>query len=317
MLSGAVQAMQSISDIIINMGSQKYADELERINKLLKEQNTIVADSARKGGGQEAREKELALLKEQGKALDANFEKDKSKKPGWGWYVVSLGGAAIYTAQVNKKIAQDKLDIEANTEAIKQAEQDLLDFNAHGVTQNTIIDQIVQFFEDGKTSVDDFASYMDNAIKDAIINGFKTTALGPAITKIQEYIANAFATKGKLDKTDKDVINQMAQDAVKTSEPIWNALTEAYPELFGKGAIAAGAKPANAIQALTEDTGQAWLGMIRRQTDEIITHTTIMNTANGYLYAIAQNTLRTADNTEYLRPGKIPSTTDRQFSDQP
>jgi hypothetical protein len=53
-------------------------------------------------------------------------------------------------------------------------------------------------------------------------------------------------------------------------------------------------------RSLTEDTGSALMGLWRRSLDEQKTQTGIFMKANGYLFEISANTLRTANNTDRL-----------------
>ena len=76
-------------------------------------------------------------------------------------------------------------------------------------------------------------------------------------------------------------------------------------DLFNGSASANNTATNQITRALTEDTGSALMGLWRRSVDEQIKASNILSQSNGYLFAIAANTLRTADNTEKLESAVI------------
>jgi hypothetical protein len=298
-LGAAMSVVSQIASMFPSQAAQ-FQDRIDRINAALKVQQRLIELSDRFGGERVSREEELRLLNEKKKADEealANAERKRDNK------IFKFG--PVY-AGYKKNVDDLTASLVEDQAAIDDAQTALTDFLTGGVTENTLADTIAQAFEDGKTSVDDFATYMNDVLKNAGIEIFKSMLLDSEEMKAYKaYIDQSFKNDGKIDAAEKKEIDKRAAEIADKYASQYDALAGVFTT---KGQ--SGPSQANAIQALTEDTGQAWLGMIRRQTDEIITHTTIMNTANGYLYAIAQNTLRTADNTELLKTIKITNSRD-------
>ena len=197
-------------------------------------------------------------------------------------------------------------------------------------------DSIINAFRGGDTfsAIDEFHKKIGDVIADIIYQMLFAQFMQPFFDKAQEGFNQSFgmitdANTGKLrqmtevekaakDKMGKaivdysitDDIEALADDTASGMKALDSAMTEADKALKDKG-FSAGlggskaadtASAAGAIKAaLTEDTGTELKGLWRRGIDESITQTGILSRSNGLLSQIAANTLRTADNTEYLK----------------
>lgn len=230
-----------------------YAKQIERINQALKEQQRLIDEAKRTGGMEEVLRGDVELAKKQNKTYEKLLEDAKDKLDN------TFGGKLnpFYNSRVN---AVNELTIAVNDSrnAVEDAEQALNDFLAGGVTQNTIADVIAEGFQSGKTSVDDFAQYMNDVLLDAVMNVFKAEILGPAIDGLADYIKNSLAD-GILTPEEKTEIDRRTKEIADTYKPFWDNLTGA---LKLPGADANSQKGlTGAIKGITEETA----GMIAGQ----------------------------------------------------
>jgi len=144
---------------------------------------------------------------------------------------------------------------------------------------------------------DNFEKYMRNAIVNALINGELSTLLADWY----ENFTAAMAEDG-LSAQEKEDLQAQYANIGQTGLDLTAAAFEAAgidptaSTLSNQGTTSAG----QIQRSLTEDTGSALMGLWRRSLDEQKTQTGIFMKANGFLFEISANTLRTANNTDRL-----------------
>lgn len=254
--AGAAVSMLSGIIAMIPNEAQRFANQIEDINRLIEEQQRLIEISKRKGGEDEALQNVLASAELKLATTEAALENAEYKLRH------SLGGPA-YTKRVNNvkdlTIAADEARI-----AVEDAKQALDDFIIGGVTENTVADAITQGFQEGKTSVDDFAGYMNQVLTNAVLDIFKAEILGPSMTEATKFIKDALSDKILTSKEKAD-IDKMVVDIASTNEGLWKDLTQGLT----LGGNTAQAGLTGIVRNMSEDTGNEMTGIIRNQRDDI------------------------------------------------
>lgn len=289
-LGAAISIVSQIASMFPSQAEQFQA-RIDKINVALKEQQRLIELADRFGGERVALEKQLQLLKDKraadGEALQRAEDKRDNK-------IFKLG--PVYKGYVN-----DVKDLTAalveDQNAIQDTEIALQDFLTGGITENTLADAIAQGFQDGKTSVDDFATYMNSVLTNAGVEIFKGLLLdSPEMKEYMAYVKEAYKG-GILSPEEKAKIDQMAAGISATFAPAWDNLTGALDKanVNKPDAMQGGIKAVMTEDSASEIKG-IWNGM-RIDVREIIN---MSKASSNHLLNIAANTLRTADNTEQL-----------------
>jgi len=172
---------------------------------------------------------------------------------------------------------------------LEDAERALKDFLAGGVTENTIADAIAEGFASGKTSVDDFAEYMNDILTEAVLEVFKTSLTGKAMTELQEYISEALSDK-ILTAEEKAEIDQRVKAIADSNKELWDDLS---------GALNMGESPTTGMMGiarqLTEETGAELAGLWRRSADDQRQMRDYTKEGVNHLVAIEHNTYNTVE----------------------
>lgn len=294
----AALAISEIISMFPQTAAAKYAEQIEKINQALRDQQRLIDQAGRVGGESGARQKELDILKQRKaadeKALAAAQKKLDAK-------VFDVG--PVYWDRVHKvrELTQAVKDDQA---AIEDADLALQDFLAGGITQNTIADAIGQGFLDGKTSVDDFADYMNNVLLDAVTNIFKNQYLLPDIDKYLTPMITKALDDNRITEAEKKGIDDMSKFIADKNNANWNALTGAL-DLGGSSSSSTSPNAmTGAVQGMSENTAGLLSGQfmalrndfkvgqdLHRQEVEIgINQTNILNASLDQLVRIGKNT---------------------------
>lgn len=250
-----------LSGIIANMGqaADKFQERIDDLNKQLEEQQRLVDLSSRKGNEEEEIRKKLKILQEQKKVAEEavriaeiNLKDAQQAFLGIGW------GVDKRKEQLDK--AQQQLQDYQNQ--IADTEQALTDLLGGNVTENTLAGAIAQGFREGKTSVDDFAGYMNDILTDAVMDIFNKELLSKGLTPLQEYISQTLSDK-VLTPEERQNINQQITEIANANKQLWKDLTSTL-NIGGETPGLSGA-----IQrSITEETGSELAGLMRVQRDD-------------------------------------------------
>jgi len=253
-LIGTVTSLLSTVIASFPEAAEKYANQIERLNGLLDEQARIIEQSQRKGGEREALEQKVDLLNQKYLAKQKELEKAQKKLDN------SLGGIFFMKRYKDvEDLKQDLIDIGYEAEEAQQAVDDFL---TGGITENTIADIIAQGFQEGKTSVDDFANYMNDVLIQAVLSIFKGEILGPAINDYMDWLREAM--EGGLSEEEKEESARRLKAIADSSQELWETWTSGFD--FGEGPL----KPLSGqiARAITEDTASELTGLVRRGIDD-------------------------------------------------
>ena len=258
---GLFGSLVSLFESIGSEGSTIFADNLQRINRLLEEQQRIIEASERKGGQEEIMQRQLATEKEKLKVTKEQYEsyllfieqfkKDSSNLPK------DLRARMLENMLKN---AEDFLNQVKDAQyEVDQLNQQITDLGAGFVTEIDLADKIADAFESGKTSARDFADYANEIMNDAALQVFKASVLGPAITEAQEYLSEALKD-GALTDEEASTFRNMLAEAGEGARAIYEGLFGSLPE---GGAKEDKNSLSGSIRAsLTEETGSILAGSI-------------------------------------------------------
>jgi tape measure domain-containing protein len=278
-------AVSLLSGLISSIPSQaeKFAAQIAEINALIQEQQRLLQLSARTGSGDEARAKVLQDMNAKLSAQMDELERKEKNNKIWN-FILGDTGSKKRTGDIEELNAA----IKETQDAIAAAELELQDFLGGGVTQNTIADAIARGFQEGKTSVDDFASYMNDILIDSVLNVFKAEILGPAIDEATKYISSALSDN-VLTPEEKANIDNMVAQAANNSQQLWDDLTGA----LNLGGTTNTGLSGQIARSITEETGTELAGLFRRFADEqrVAKDYTVMGV--NHLVGIEKNTFDT------------------------
>ena len=278
----------------------RYAQQIEAINEALRDQQRLIDKAGRTGGESSERKKELELLKQR-KAADeaelARYEK-KEKKKFFSVFDFGFNDKKNYA-----EIDRLTLAIKDNENAIDDAEQALDDFLVGGITQNTIADAIGQGFLDGKTSVDDFADYLNDVLLNAVTDIFKNQYLLPDINKYLTPLITQALDDNVISPEEKKGIDEMSKWIADKNGAIWDGLTGSL-DLGGEGSSVAQSSVKGISASASEDTLSAMVGQTmalrndfkisqdlhRVQVEQGLNQTAILTDSLFQLQGIKKNT---------------------------
>lgn len=269
-------AASFISELIHIMPNRAadLAGEIEHINRLLQIQENLIQSSERTGGEKELIQGKIDLLKEQEKAI-----RDQLKNLN------------IFTASKKdiSELANSLADVQAQTEA---AQQELKDFRTGGITETIIVDQIAQGFLEGRTSIDDFADYMNTMLTDAVMNIFKAQYLLPVINK--EFLPMVDKVLADNTVTDAEVA-ELAKKGAEIAERFKKPFEDLTQGLDLGGAANKPSANGLGIERLTEETGTEMAGLLRKLSDDGRMNMNFNRLTSEQMMKVEQNTFNTVE----------------------
>jgi hypothetical protein len=258
-----------------------YEDRIREMNALLDRQRRLIELSQRKGGEKDAlaqdidlRKKDLELLKEQ--LAQEEKDLDSHWKNRFGKLDERLARMEDIRNQIN----------EAGI-ALEDAEQAYTDFLAGGITETTLADTIIDGLRQGRIGVADFAAYMNDMLTEAVLQSFSAAILGPAITELQEMVAEALID-GILTEEEAKRINQRASEIARENEEKFKLATQ------GLNTETADTSLTGAIKGITEETASVLAGQMNAIRIS-------QATANNVLLDSLRNLVLIESNTRYCR----------------
>ena len=261
-MQAIVSAVKFVADMIPSR-TDILNQRLEEMNRLLDEQQRLIELAARKGGEAQAREaeietlrKNLALLQEELAHWEKKFENSEN---AWNMF------QSMAYEKRKKKVGELTDAVREAEAALQDAEQELNDFISGGVTETGIADSIAAGFREGKTSVDDFATYMNDILVDAVMNAFQARILGEQITGLTNFISESIGDDGSLSEAEVAKIQEWYQAIAESSKEVWDQLTGAL-DLGGIGEP--GALSGGIQRQITEETGSELAGLMRKISDD-------------------------------------------------
>jgi hypothetical protein len=298
---GMVTSILSGLMAMIPNEAEKFALQVEHINNLISQQQRLIDQADRKGGKGTAIKDQMENLKQQKALADEQVrlaEINLKDKQGF------LFGIGIGVNKAKKQLEEAKqAAIEAGN-AIEDLQQEYDDFMRGGITENTIADTIIQGFRDGKTGVDDFATYMNEVLTDAVLNIFKAKMLdSPEFKEYMDAISKALED-GIIDVAESENLNRLRDKANRSLQPGYDAAT-ANLDVTGNAQNAQALS--GAIKGVSEETASVvagqmnamriaqseGLGLMRQQLSNLTE--IAANTRNNVYIKSIYNLLKTAE----------------------
>jgi hypothetical protein len=268
---GAATSLISGLITLIPNEAEKFARQIDEINKLIEKQQRLIDLSDRKGGKKEAIKSALDLYYQKEKDINQRINDLEDKRS---------------TKKRRKEIAELREDLRLLGYDIEDAKQEFTDLFSGGIIENDLADSLARAFDEGKTSAADFASYMNDILKEAVMNVFKAQVLGPALTKVTEYMSKSLSD-GFLSEDEINELNRMWAEAGKTSKQIWDNLTK---NLDMNGADGDNTSLQGAIKGITEETASVIAGQMNAIRISQTSSISIMQSSLKQLMIISDNT---------------------------
>jgi len=272
--------MSMVSSVIMSFPSaaEKYANEIERLNGLLEEQQRLIELSERKGGKGTA----LAGVTD----IAQQTLKENEEALAQAEYKLRHSRGGIFFSKRWKDVEELTQAVKESKIAVEEAQQAYDDFITGGITENTIADVIAQGFQEGKTSVDDFADYMNQVLIDAVMNVFTDTLLSsPKMKDYMEWLKGAM-TGGITDAEKEENARRIAEIAAE-NKAAYEAMTSG---LDMRGNIANIGMVGTLQRSITEETGTELAGLFRRFADDNRTTKDYTLAGLNHLVGIEKNT---------------------------
>ena len=136
------------------------------------------------------------------------------------------------------------------------------------------MDDIKSMFDQGKTSVDDFADYFNKMMKKAILESLSVKYLEKAIEKFYEEFALMFDDY-TLTEEERQKLEQNFRNATQGYEQAVGAMQDMFPDIFGDMNANAVNSTANAIKGISENTAgilAGHLASVRVNVAEMLTN---------------------------------------------
>jgi len=288
---------QTISDTRnAEIVTKAYARQLEVVNKLLLDNQRLLDQSARFGGSDEAYKQRILLLKKQEEIQKQQILGNESAldKATWEKRNSLFGFLFGSTADERKALEEAQQALKETQQEIEDTQLAWNDFLRGGLTENTISDSIAEGFQQGKTSVTDFADFVNTMLMDAVLSVFKAEILGPEITAMSEYVK--FALSDNILGSDEVAkVNEMSQAIIDKNKPLWDNLTS---NLNISGTSSSSSSAITGIQAsASADAVNAMVGQLMAVRVDI--KSILLGIASGqddtsktllYMKQIAENT---------------------------
>ncbi len=259
-LPGAAISMISGLLAMIPNEAEKFALQTEHLNNLIAEQQRLIELSERKGGKDTTIKDQMKLLQEQKEINEKQIRVAEIALKDKKGFMFGLG---IGVNSAKKKLEEAKQAAIDTQNAIEDLQQELDDFITGDITENTIADVIAQGFQEGKTSVDDFADYMNQVLIDAVMSVFTDSLLSsPKMKDYMEWLKGAM-TGGITDAEKEENARRIAEIAAE-NKAAYEAMTSG---LSIGGSLNAGLT-GQIQRAITEETGSELAGLFRRFADD-------------------------------------------------
>lgn len=259
-LTAASSLLTNLISLIPNEAA-KFQQQIDLINKALEKQNLLIQQSERVGGQEEARQTALDLLQKQKAATEAQIAKDVKTMNSW---INLFGSKERAQADYFKQLENlDKINADILT-----AEQGFTDFMVGGLDPTSIADAISQGFQDGKTSAADFADTFTNFMTTAI-NASLEEMSKPKVAEWYTKFAEDMSSGGGLSEAEKADLKAKWDKIIAEGQ----ANRQAAYDAAGISPTIGTAKQPGMVgtlqSSITEETGTEWVGLARRQADDL------------------------------------------------
>jgi len=259
-----------------------YEERIQAMNNLLEEQRRLVELAQLSGGEKEARSTEIATRKKNLAEIEAELKKWEKKLYN-SENATNMFQSMSYDKR--KKMVDELTErYKDEAEALEDLEREYRTFLTGGITEDTIASSIAEGFRQGKTSVQDFASSMNQILMDAVVNAFSSRILKPAIQELLDYTAGAMEN-GILSPEEAEKAKAMFAAIGEGARDQWEMFTQG----LGLG-DQADTTLSGAVKGITEQTAGVLAGQVNAMRINQVDGIQIMRQQLSHLAEIASNT---------------------------
>jgi hypothetical protein len=243
--------ISGVIDIFDTAGrkAEDYQSQLKAINIELQRNQDLINKTTTSGGADKLYADRMILLQRQLELAWGEVAQMKHEAP--------RGIPQEWIDAVTKDILYDEIT------AIEDLQEAWDNFKRGGLTSDTIADAIIQGLENGKAGINDFASYMNDMFRTAVLNSFKDSLLQsdqmkaylPWLTKMME--------GGITPEEAAENARHMAEIAADFKEK-YDLITAGLDIAGGMNQGLSG----GIRRELTEQTGTELAGLFRRFADD-------------------------------------------------
>lgn len=236
----------------IGEGAHGFDDQLAKVEQAISDSDKFLSQSARKGGQAAAFKQKADLLKDE---IILNEKASDAEKKRSGSFLGITWDAS--RSDVIKEFS----------DAAKQAGEDLdvlnqeyIDFMTGGLTENTLADGIANALKSSEDPVSAFGDFLDNTLRDAIMNNISQQILGESLTKATEVLALGLED-GQLDKDEVAAFKNETEVVFSQAQQIMSVYKDTMPDLFSNFEKAK-AGLSGSIQNIKESTANILTGQV-------------------------------------------------------
>ncbi|MCK9282514.1 MAG: hypothetical protein M0P71_18010, partial [Melioribacteraceae bacterium] len=253
-LPGAALALLSGVISQIPSSAAKFEAQIEHINQLLEEQARLIELSEQTGGQEKERKEEIDLLEKEKEALIARRD-----------HIQKYGGGIFWTnAKTQREIENLNNQIKETENLIEDAGSAYNEFIT-GTTALAVADAISQGFQNGETSIADFADTFNEFMVQAI-NSALTEMSKPEIAAWYKQFAIDMESGGGLTKEEIAALKIDWDKIITEGKANRDAVAEATGlNLYGETDSGISGQIQRSI---TEQTGTELAGLFRRFADD-------------------------------------------------
>lgn len=292
-IAGATKILQSAITIEIASDTAKFEKAIKALRRSIDDLDYAISRSIgdeRIANRAEAID-QLKELEEQAKLAKEAEEKARKEVKFLGLTVGSKGeGSGTDPEKI--------LELE---KAAEDARRKVVELNNEineiftGTTSGSIVEALVQGFEEGKNSARDFASTFEDLMKGAVLESLKIKFLEKAANQFFEDFADAAESGGGLDSSEILALRNSFGDLVEQSNRELEALNQILQEAGIQGGIGGGNAQRQGlvgeITTITEETATILAGTLNGIRVDVNQGLVVAQSSNLYLSEIAQ-TLR-------------------------
>ena len=297
-IQGSLEILNAAITVEIVSDTAKFEAEIDRLSTVLNRLSRDIDDAIgldKIDTRLDALREESALMQANKNALQAELEARKEIKL-LGITVGSKGSGSGTDAEKIKEFEDAIDELEHKLTRLQQEIYETLT----ATTASSITDSIIQGFEDGKSSITDFAGTFEDTIKKAIVESFKLKYLEQASQDFFDLFGEYSQTDNTLSVAEinnlRDAFGNLISDSESELAALNDILGGAGIEggLFGDAPDAAGLS-GDIRRNITEETGTELAGLMRRIADDVSFGLAAGREAVDNLILIQANTFNTVN----------------------
>jgi hypothetical protein len=268
------------------------AKDYERIFNLIQQQNAITSESTKKTGGVLGIGRKTKVVQDYESLNGKTFDELQSL-----FLSGQLDAKAKDLFQQLEKIKQEGVDIDAAIEQNKLAAQQIFT----GTTSDSILDNIVQGFADGKRATADFADNFESLMKQSVLNALKFQALEKPLKKFYEDFAAAAESDGILTAAEIAQLQAAYNTTITAAGKQFDELKKITNLNFSNNASGNGNSLQGAIKGITQQQADLLAGQFGGLRLTAFEQLTVAKSQLNALNQIVNNTSLLVQCEAYLR----------------